>query len=401
MPWRESSAMDARVEFVTEVLRGEDSMTALCERYGISRKTGYKWCDRFRQEGIAGLAARSHAPLQHGRMTAPAIAEAIEALRRKRPSWGSRKLIAWLEAYDPALTWPSASTADGILKRAGLVTGRRLHQRAPPRLGELTQPSHANHVWAVDHKGWIRLGDGSRSEPLTVTDGFSRYLVSVSATGSTATSEARPLFEQAFDEYGLPEVIRSDNGSPFASKGATGLTQLSAWWIKLGIRHERIDPGSPQQNGRHERFHLTLLEAMTPAPADRLMQQQRFVAFKQDYNHERPHQALGQKPPATLYSKSARAMPDRLPEPVYGAEVAARQVRSNGEIRWRGDLIHVSSALTGEAVGVEETADGEWLVRFFDVPLGVIDQASRKLRRPVGPKPAGDPPSATPNAAKV
>jgi len=401
MPWRESSAMDARVEFVTEVFRGEDSMTAVCDRYGISRKTGYKWCDRYRLEGVAGLAERSPAPRQHGRVTAPAIAEAIEAKRRQRPSWGSRKLLAWLAAHDPEVPWPSASTADGILKRAGLVTGRRLHQRAPPRLGELTQPSHANHVWAVDHKGWIRLGDSSRSEPLTMTDSFSRYLISVSSTGSTASREARPVFERAFGEYGLPEVIRSDNGSPFASKGSTGLTQLSVWWIKLGIRHERIDPGSPQQNGRHERFHLTLLEAMTPAPADRAEQEQRFAVFKQDYNHERPHQALGQKPPATLYKRSTRAMPDRLPEPVYGAEVAARQVRSNGEIRWRGDLIHVSSALTGEAVGVEETADGQWLVRFFDLPLGMIDQANQKLRQPVVQKPSDDLQSAAQYPANV
>jgi len=401
MPWRESSAMDARVEFVMEVLRGEDSVTALCEHYGISRKTGYKWCHRYRLEGVAGLAERSHAPRQHGRVTAPAIVEAIEAKRRERPGWGSRKLLAWLEAHDPAVPWPSASTADDILKRAGLVTGRRLHQRAPPRLGELTQPCHANHVWAVDHKGWIKLGDNSRSEPLTVTDGFSRYLISVSATGSTAAREAWPLFEQAFGEYGLPEVIRSDNGSPFASKGSTGLTQLSVWWIKLGIRHERIDPGAPQQNGRHERFHRTLLEAMLPASADRADQERRFVAFQQDYNHERPHQALGQKPPATLYQRSRRAMPDRLPEPVYGAEVAARQVRSNGEIRWRGDLIHVSSALIGEAVGVEETADGQWLARFFDVPLGIIDQASRKLRRPVAPKPGSDIPSAEQETPKL
>jgi putative transposase len=401
MPWRESSAMDARVEFVTEVLRGEDSMTALCERYGISRKTGYKWCDRYRLDGVSGLAPRSHAPKQHGRVTDQAIVEAIEARRRQRPSWGSRKILAWLKAHDPAVAWPSASTADEILKRAGLVTGRRLHRRAPPRLGELTQPCHANHVWAVDHKGWIKLRDGSRSEPLTMTDGFSRFLLSVNATGSTAAREAQPLFEQAFGEYGLPEVIRSDNGSPFASKGATGLTQLSAWWIKLGIRHERTDPGSPQQNGRHERFHLTLLEAMTPAPDDRAEQQQRFVAFKQEYNHERPHEALGQKPPATLYKRSPRVMPDRLPEPDYGAEAAARQVRSTGEIRWRGDLIHVSSALIGEAVGVEETADGQWQVRFFDVPLGIIDQTSRKLRRPVAPKPSDDMQSATENTAKV
>jgi putative transposase len=382
MPWHESSTMDARVEFMREYLRGEEGMTELCERHGISRKTGYKWRGRYRVEGVAGLAERSHAPLRHGRATAPALAEAIEALRRERPSWGARKIIGKLAEREPGITWPSPSTADTILKRAGLVPGRRLRRRAPPRLGELTQPRHANHVWAADHKGWISLGNGRRVEPLTVTDGFSRYLLSVSATGSTASHEAWPLFERAFGEYGLPDVIRSDNGSPFASTGTTGLTQLSAWWIKLGIRHERIDPGAPQQNGRHERFHLTLLEAMRPPSADHAAQEQRFIAFKHDYNHERPHEALGQKPPASVYRPSSRAMPDRLPEPVYAEEAAPRQVRGSGEIRWRGDLVYVSSALIGETVGVEETEQGQWLVRFFDVPIGVIDQTNRKLRRP-------------------
>ena len=224
----------------------------------------------------------------------------------------------------PEVTWPAASTADAILRRAGLVTGRRLHRRAPPRLGELTAGAHANHVWAVDHKGWIRLKDGSRLEPLTMTDGFSRYLISVSATGSVSQTEAKPLFERAFEQYGLPEVIRSDNGSPFASKGPTGLTQLGAWWIKLGIRHERTDPGSPQQNGSHERFHRTLLEAMTPVAANRPEQAQRFRAFQHHFNHERPHEALGQKLPASFYCPSERKLPDRLPEPSYSPEVAAR-----------------------------------------------------------------------------
>jgi transposase InsO family protein len=397
MAWRESDAMDARVGFVTDCLRGEESMTALCDRYGISRKTGYKWLDRYRLEGAAGLMPRSHAPKQHGRVTARALVEAIEGLRRQRPSWGPRKIVAKLALDEPDIDWPSASTADAILRRAGLVCRRRLHRRAPPRLGELTQPCHANHVWAADHKGWIRLKDGSRAEPLTVTDGFSRYLISVSATGSTAAHEAKPLFAQAFEAYGLPEVIRSDSGAPFASAGPTGLTQLSVWWIKLGIRHERIDPGAPQQNGRHERFHRTLLEAMQPAPADRAEQEQRFVAFKQDYNHQRPHQALGQKPPASLYHRSRRAMPDRLPEPCYAAEIAARQVRSSGEIRWRGDCIYVSSALIGEAVGVAETADGQSLVHFFDVPIGIIDQQTRKLRRPTPPTPQ----SAQPETPKL
>jgi putative transposase len=380
MPWRENCAMDERMRFIVEHGSNQWTMTELCERYEISRKTGYKWLERYRLEGPAGLAERSRAPASHGRATPEHLAEAIIGLRRERPTWGPRKIISKLLGRQPEAAWPRPSTAGEILKRAGLVSGRRLRRRGPPRLGELTAPQRANHVWGVDHKGWMRLGDGSRVEPLTMTDGFSRYLIRVSATGGTTQDEARPLFEQAFLDYGLPEVIRSDNGPPFASTGATGLTALSAWWIKLGIKHERIDPGHPQQNGRHERFHLTLLEAMRPAEPDRAAQERRFAAFARDYNEERPHEALGQHTPASLYRASPRKMPERLPEPVYGAEAAVRKVRSNGEIKWQGDLIHISSALVGEAVAVEETAAGQWLVRFYHAPLGMIDANKNKLR---------------------
>jgi putative transposase len=381
MPWRENCAMDERIGFIGDCNSGLWTMTELCERYEISRKTGYKWLSRYREAGAAGLAARSSAPLVHGRRAPEAVTAAIIALRRQRPSWGPRKLVARLAAGQPEIAWPAASTAGEILKRAGLVCGRRLKRRAPPRAGALTVPQHANHVWNADHKGWVRLGDGARAEPLTVTDGFSRYLLCVSATSSTTQEQARPAFLRAFAEHGLPEVIRSDNGAPFASTGVTGLTALSAWWIKLGIRHERIDPGRPQQNGAHERFHLTLLEAMRPPAADRCDQEARFAAFARDYNQERPHEALGQKPPAQFYAPSPRPMPDQLPEPDYPAEAAVRKVRSNGEIKWQGELVYVSSALGGEAVAVEETEAGDWQVRFFDMPIGMIDRRNRKLRR--------------------
>jgi putative transposase len=245
MPWRESCAMDERVSFIADHTSGLWTMTELCERYEISRKSGYKWLDRYRQEGPAGLVERPHAPHLHGRATPQCMVDAIVGLRRERPSWGPRKIIGKLVERQPSIAWPTPSTAGAILKRAGLVCGRRVRRRAPPRLGELTVPQHANHVWSIDHKGWIRLRDGMRVEPLTVTDGFSRYLISLGATGSTEYAEAKPLIERAFREHGLPEVIRSDNGSPFASTGITGLTRLSVWWIKLGVRHERIDPGHP------------------------------------------------------------------------------------------------------------------------------------------------------------
>ena len=381
MPWKESCAMDERVKFIADHGSGLWTMTELCERYEISRKTGYKWFDRYRLEGPAGLVERSHAPHVHGRATPQHIVDAIIGLREERPNWGPRKIIGKLTRQQPSIAWPTPSTAGAILKRAGKVADRRVRRRAPPRLGELTVPQHANHVWAIDHKGWMRLGDGKRVEPLTVTDGFSRYVISVAATGSTEYAEAKPLMERAFHDYGLPEVIRSDNGSPFASTGITGLTRLSVWWIKLGIRHERIDPGHPQQNGRHERFHLTLLEAMQPPAANRAAQSRRFAAFARDFNEERPHEALGQHTPASVYQRSSRSMPARLPEPDYPVATAVRQVRSNGEIKWQGDFVHICSALAGEAVAIEETQDGDWQGRFFDVPIAIIDQATRQLRR--------------------
>jgi putative transposase len=389
MPWRESCKMDERIGFIADYVSGLWTMTELCERYEISRKTGYKWLDRYRLEGPAGLVERSHAALVHGRATPQYIVDAIVGLRRERPSWGPRKIIGKLAERQPDVAWPTRSTAGEILKRAGLVCGRRIRRRAPPRLGQLTVPQHANHVWGIDHKGWIRLRDGARVEPLTITDGFSRYLISVTATGSTQQAEAKPLIERAFRDYGLPEVIRSDNGSPFASTGITGLTALSVWWIKLGIQHERIDPGHPQQNGSHERFHLTLLEAMRPPASNRAAQARRFAAFSRDFNEERPHEALGQRTPASIYRPSSRSMPVRLPEPGYPAEAAVRQVRSNGDIKWQGDFVHICSALAGEAVAVEETEDGHWQVRFFDVPVGIIDLTTRKLRR--CPQPATTP----------
>jgi putative transposase len=274
-----------------------------------------------------------------------------------------------------------------MLKRAGLVEPRKRKRHVPPRLGDLTQPLYPNHVWAADHKGWISTPYGRRLEPLTVTDGFSRYLIVLSATGSTATAEAQPLFLHAFAEHGLPEVIRTDNGSPFASSSVTGLTRLSAEWTRLGIRHERIDPGVPQQNGGHERFHLTLKkEAMQPPQASQEAQQRRFDCFRHEFNSERPHEALGQKPPASLYANSPRPLPSRIPEPVYPTDAKVRTVRSNGEIKWKGDLIYIADILAGDAIGVSEIDDGQWRVDFYHRPIGIIDPNTYTLKA-IKPKP--------------
>jgi transposase InsO family protein len=377
----ESCAMDQRVAFIADWLSRHWTVVELSERYGVSRKTAHKWIGRYRAEGSAGLAERSHAPQVHGRATPEAVVEAIVQLKLLRPSWGPLKIIGWLRELHPEQAWPAPSTAGEILKRAGLVQPRRRRYRTPPTLGGLTLAERPNHLWAVDHKGWVRLGDGGRCEPLTLTDSFSRFLIALEACASTREAEARPVFERAFAEYGLPEAIRSDNGAPFASTGITGLTALSIWWAKLGIRHERIWPGKPQQNGRHERFHLTLQEAMQPPSADRAAQAERFRRFRDSFNLERPHQALGQTPPARHYQPSPRPLPKRLPEPDYPQEADVRRVRSNGEIKWGGQLIFVSTALVGERVAIEETDDEQLLMRFYDTPIGVIDPRQKRLRR--------------------
>lgn len=385
MPWDESCAMDRRIDFISDWFSELWTVVELAERYGVSRKTAHKWIGRYLAEGASGLEDRSSAPLRHGRSTPEAQAEAIIQQKLVRPSWGPRKIVATLDRLHPDVAWPAASTAGEILKRAGLVRHRRRRHRAPPTLGALVTPQAPNQLWAADHKGWVRLGDGKRCEPLTVTDGYSRFLIGLEACASTREDEARPVFERAFAEYGLPQTIRTDNGPPFASTGVTGLTALGVWWARLGIRHERITPGRPQQNGRHERFHLTLKEAMDPPSANQSDQAGRFEAFRQDYNHQRPHEALGQVPPAWRYLASSRSMPERLGEPEYPREADIRRVRSSGEIKWAGELLFVSTALIGELVAIEESPTGELVMRFCNTPIGVIDTRQKRLRRLVVP----------------
>ena len=380
MPWHESCILDQRMRFIVDWRRGDWPVAELCWRYGVSRKTAYKWIGRYRAEGPTGLVERSHAPKAHGLSTPPGVVAAIVEAKGRWPHWGPRKLAAKLRELHPEMRWPADSTAGEILRRAGLTGSRRRRRRAPPTLGGLTAPEAPNALWAVDYKGWVKLGDGAHCEPLTITDGFSRYLIGLHACGGVSEAEARPVFERAFADYGLPAAIRSDNGSPFAANSVTGLTQLGVWWAKLGIRHERIAPGRPQQNGRHERFHLTLLEAMRPPAANTADQARRFAAFAREYNDERPHEALEQVPPARHYTPSTRPAPNRLPEPNYPTQADIRRVRSNGCIKWAGNLIFVSSALIGELVAIDEGPDGDPAMRFYDTPIGVIDTGRRRLR---------------------
>lgn len=390
MGWRETGIMEERLRFVAACLEGEETMTELCAAYGISRKTGYKWLGRYRELGPEGLRDLPRAPLQHGRATPAALVARIVAEKEAHPLWGPKKIVARLARMDAGIAWPSASTAGAILQRHGLVGRRRARWKAAGN-GPWAEPDRPNAVWTGDHKGWFRTRDGWRCEPLTVMDANSRYLLALEATGSTGEDEAWPVFERLFGEYGLPDRIRSDNGPPFAAAGVTGLTPLSLRFIRLGIALERIDPGKPQQNGRHERFHLTMLPLAAAPAADRTAQAEAFAAFRRDYNEARPHEALAMDTPAEHYRPSTRPMPARPPEPDYPAEAAVRKVRHNGAIKWRGGEIYVSATLAGEAVAIEETETGEWAMRFYAHRLGVIDDKRGRLVRKTAlqPRPAG------------
>jgi len=382
MPWEETTPMEERARFVEDFESALYSVTELCERYGISRKTGYKWLNRYGVEGEAGLQDRSRAPQTRPSRTADRLVEPLLALRRRHPTWGPRKLLAFLAKHSPQETWPSASTAGEILKRHGLVQERRRSRsRAPVERGRLTQATAPNQVWACDFKGQFRTADGQLCYPLTVTDSYSRYLLGVDGLGSVGEPYSWPVFERLFRCYGLPQVIRSDNGSPFASgRSLASLTRLSVKWLKLGIKPERIKPGHPEQNGSHERMHRDLKrETVRPPAANKSAQQARFDEFRQIRNQDRPHEALGQKTPAELYSASPRAYPSKPSKPCYPGHFEVRYVRPAGEIKFRGRYLFLGEALRGEHVGLEEFDDGLWSLYFAEFLLGRFDERDFKV----------------------
>jgi putative transposase len=371
--------MDQRVAFIADWLRDEWTMTELAERYGISRKTAYKWVDRYDEDPTQGLAERSRAPKSHGRATAAAICQAVLALRRKHPRWGPKKLRAILCEREPRRVWPAASTIGDLLRRAGVSEPRRRSRYVVPLTQPLAAAQTPNDVWTADFKGWFRTADGTRCDPLTIADACSRFVFCCRIVAPSAAG-VRPWFERAFREYGLPGAMRTDNGSPFATTGAGQLSQLAVWWLKLGIQLDRIDPGHPEQNGRHERFHLTLQEETTTPPATTARQQQaRFDRMRREFNTERPHEALGQQPPARHYVPSPRPYPSRLEDPWYDATHQVRRVKPTGYIKWQGELVFISEAVRRQAVGLVETERGDWLVRFMHVELGRIDRRTRRF----------------------
>jgi transposase InsO family protein len=376
--------MEERARFATEYESGEWTMAELCRRYGIARKTGYKILARWEQNGVDGLKNLSRRPHHHSNQTSAEIEAQILEARRTHMRWGPRKLHAWLESRHPQVNWPVPSTIGELLRRAGLSSPPRVRRRTPPYTQPFASATAANEVWCMDFKGWFRTRDGARIDPFTMTDAHSRFLLRCQIVDKTDTASVQAICEAAFREFGLPRAIRSDNGAPFASAAVGGLSRLALYWMKLGILHERIKPGHPEQNGRHERMHRTLKqETANPPEANPRRQQQAFQHFLEQYNQQRPHEALDMKTPAAVYTTSPRPHPDRIPEPEYDSNVLVRGVYSSGEFFWKQKCIFISKVLAGERIGLEQIDDRLWCILFASFPIAYFD--SQQLT--VGPLP--------------
>jgi len=380
MPWKESSLMDQRIQFIADYLRNRRTIASLAREYGISRKTAYKWIDRYQSEGADALEDRSRRPHSCSHETSGDIVEAILRFRRLHPSWGPKKLLGKLAKKSPDLEWPAPSTVGLILKRHGLVATKPRRRKTGHPGKPVVEMEQPNDAWCADFKGEFRTKDGVYCYPLTITDGRSRFIIACQARDSTAIYGARPVFRQAFQEYGLPNSILTDNGTPFASVALGRLSRLSVWWIRLGIRPQLIQPGKPQQNGRHERMHKTLKAETTRPPAgNKSAQQRKFQAFRREFNHERPHEALGQETPASVYEPSPRPFPSTLPPIEYPGHFEVRLVSTNGGIRWNSHWVNVSKVIEEEYVGLEAIDDGIWAVHFGPVLLGHLDERDHKI----------------------
>ena len=388
MPWKVCEPMDERLKFVARLLDGE-KMAGLCRDFGISRKTGYKIISRYNSCGLEGLSDRSRRPYRHANQLPVQIETQIVRLKQDKPNWGAPKIRERLARLYPELHTPAISTVHAILDRHGLVK-RRTRRRSKATGTTLSRPMQPNELWCADYKGEFMLTDRRYCYPLTITDFASRYLFACEALATTKEAYAFTVFEAAFKEYGLPRAIRTDNGVPFASPNALfGLSRLSVWWLRLGIEIERIKPGNPQQNGRHERMHLTLkLETTKPAGNNFLQQQAKFDDFVDCYNNERPHQALNMRCPAELYVSSTRIYRG-LPELHYPLHDKTVTVTTCGRVCFNRQKINLSQVFAGQNVGIKQVTDRIWLVTFMDYDLGYFDDETCRLEpleNPFGPK---------------
>jgi transposase InsO family protein len=382
MPWEETNAMTQRARFCALDDEGLFTMTELCQRFRIARKTGYKWRERWRRGGAAALADGSRAPHSCPHRTPDSVVAALLSAKEQHPSWGPKKIHAWVQRRQPQRPWPAVSTIGDLFARHQLTQPRPRRARRPTHPGAPPlQPTAPNQVWCADFKGEFPTLDGQWCYPFTVTDAYSRVVLACEALPSTRLEGVLPVCAALFAAAGLPWAIRTDNGSPFASQGVTGLTRLSVWWAQLGIVHQRIAPGCPQQNGRHERFHRTLkAETARPPAADLTAQQQRFARFCAEFNAERPHEALAGNPPASCYQPSPRPLPARVLPPEYPGHFLRRRVSSHGSIRFHSAAIFLCHALAQEVVGLVEVEEGVWSVHFYDLLLGRFTADQLQLR---------------------
>ena len=388
MPWKECNLMDERIKFIARLLDGE-KMTSLCREFGISRKTGYKIFHRYKDCGLEGLQDRSRRPYRHANQLPFQIERTILRIKQERPTWGAPKIRAKLIRQYPMIKPPAKSTVHAVLDRHGLVRkrkSRRYRAQGTP-LSDVKQP---NALWCADYKGEFLLGNKQYCYPLTITDYHSRFLLACDGLASTQEATAFSVFESVFKDYGLPQAIRTDNGIPFASPNALyGLSRLSVWWLRLGIDIERIKPGQPQQNGRHERMHLTLKKEATKPPGRNFLQQQhKFDDFIEHYNHDRPHQALNMQYPAEVYTPSTRPY-QTPPDPEYPFHDKTIRVTQCGRICIKKRKINLSTVFAGQLVGITEVSDQIWLVSFMNYDLGYFDEDEHRVEpiaNPFAPK---------------
>ena len=379
MPWQLSNLMDERLKFVARLLDGEQ-MARLCREFGISRKTGYKIFNRYKDCGLEGLANRSHRPIRPANQIPFQIERFILRIKKERPSWGAPKIREKLIRAYPNIKPPAKSTVHAVLDRHGLVK-RRKSRRYKAKGTPLQDVKRSNGLWCADYKGEFRLGNRQYCYPLTISDYHSRYLLACEGQESTKALYAFTVFEQAFKEYGLPDAIRTDNGVPFSSPHALfGLSKLSVWWLRLGINIERIKPGNPQQNGRHERMHLTQKKEATKPPGFNCLQQQsKLDDFQDIYNHDRPHEALNMKYPGEVYTPSTRVY-DGVTEPEYPFHDKTIRVTQCGRICIGSRKINLSVVFAGQTIGITEVSDKIWLVNFMQYDIGFFDEDENKVQ---------------------
>lgn len=386
MAWGETKVEDRRKEFVEACIQGDLAMAELCRLFEISRNNGYKWLDRYKNGGDEALKDRSRAPLKQALEVGPEIINEILDVRIRYRTWGPKKVLGWLKTNRPNQDWPSTTTIGNIFDRNGLTVPRKYRRRVPGKTSPLSHCQQSNDVWCTDFKGWFLTGDAKKCDPFTLTDGASRYLLRCCKLSSNNVNHVWGVLDSAFREYGLPSFMRHDNGPPFGSCGVARLTSLSVKLIKAGVTPEWIDPGKPEQNGRHERMHLTLKNETAAPPATTLeLQEMKFAEFVNYFNFIRPHEAIEQKTPGSIYQVSSRKWNGVLKSPEYDSEYDVRKIRYCGSIKWHGDEIYIGSVLAGEPVGLKETEEGMLRVSYGPIILGIIDQ-NNEFRIPPGKK---------------